>query len=221
MKKLYGVGTGPGDKEYLTLKAVKVIQQSEVIFAPNNKGKNMALDTVKDFIKGKKVIFVDFPMKGVDKTHYENAAIIIEKEMQGNRTGVFLTIGDPLVYSTFSYLIENIEKRNIEVEIVSGIPSFLASAALVKKPITIRGDRFILCDKTFDEDILKKCDSIAILKATSNKEELLNKLEKNGFDYTYVKRVTLEGEESIIDKNKILENKDYISLILGRRGKHD
>ncbi len=54
MKKLYGVGTGPGDKEFLTLKAVDVIQSAKVLFAPNNKGKNMALDTIEDFIKEQK-----------------------------------------------------------------------------------------------------------------------------------------------------------------------
>jgi len=50
MKKLYGIGTGPGDKELLTIKAVKAMENSSVIFAPNNKGKNMAIDTAKDFI---------------------------------------------------------------------------------------------------------------------------------------------------------------------------
>lgn len=50
MKKWYCVGTGPGDKELLTLKAVRIIKDAQIIFAPNNRGKNMALDTVKDYI---------------------------------------------------------------------------------------------------------------------------------------------------------------------------
>ncbi len=40
MKRLYGIGTGPGDKELLTIKAIKKIQGAGVVFAPNNKGKH-------------------------------------------------------------------------------------------------------------------------------------------------------------------------------------
>ena len=53
MKNIFAVGTGPGSPEYLTLQAVKTLENADLIFAPNNKGKNMALDTVKDFIKNK------------------------------------------------------------------------------------------------------------------------------------------------------------------------
>ncbi|GEM_PF-7025313 len=60
MKKLYGIGTGPGDKELLTIKAVKKIQGASVVFAPSNKDKNIALDTVEEYIQYKKVILLDF-----------------------------------------------------------------------------------------------------------------------------------------------------------------
>ena len=45
MKTLYGIGTGPGDPDLLTVKATRIIKKASVIFAPNNKGTNMALDT--------------------------------------------------------------------------------------------------------------------------------------------------------------------------------
>lgn len=221
MKKLYGIGTGPGDKEYLTLKAVRIIEESEVIFAPNNKGKNMALDTVKDFIKDKKVVLLDFPMGGVGKSHYDKAANIIEEELLKAKSGAFLTIGDPLIYSTFIYLIERLNRRNIEVEIVPGIPSFLASAAIVKKPLTIKGDNFLLCDGDLKKEMLKVCDSIAVLKTNSNKEKILGLLEANGFSWSYVKRATLDNEEIFKNREEVLKDNDYISLILGRREEND
>ncbi len=217
MKKLYGVGTGPGNEEYLTIKAINVIKESTVIFAPSNKGKNMALDTVKDFVEDKKIVFLDFPMGRVEERHYERAADIIKKEIPEKGSGVFLTIGDPLIYSTFIYIMERVMERDIEVEIVPGIPSFLASAALSKKPLTIKGENFLLCDGDIDEDMLEYCDSVAILKTKSNKELILNLLEKKGFSWSYVKRATLEGEKVLIDKEEIIKDEDYISLILGRR----
>lgn len=221
MKKLYGIGTGPGDKEYLTLKAVKAIRESEVIFAPNNKGKNMALDTVKDFIEDKKVVLLDFPMGKVEEKHYDKATKIIEKEILEGKSGAFLTIGDPLIYSTFIYLMDRLIKRNMEVEIVPGIPSFLASAAIVKKPLTIKGDNFLLCDGDLQEEMLRECDSIVVLKTNSNKEKTLGLLEENGFSWSYVKRATLDEEKVLTSKEKVLKDKDYISLILGRREQHD
>lgn len=89
MKKFYGVGTGPGDKEYLTLKAVRIMEAGDVIFAPNNKGKNMALDTAEDFIKDKKLVFIDFPMGKVTEEIYKEAAEKIEEEIPDGGTGVF------------------------------------------------------------------------------------------------------------------------------------
>ena len=52
--KLYGIGTGPGATDLLTLRAVNSIKDSSIIFAPNNRGKNMAVDTCEEFIEEKK-----------------------------------------------------------------------------------------------------------------------------------------------------------------------
>ena len=216
MKKLYGIGTGPGDKELLTLKAVKIIEKSSVIFAPNNKGKNMAIDTVKDFIGDKRVVFIDFPMGQVQKKDYKNAAEIILKEIPKDEIGSFLTIGDPMIYSTFIYIMEELEGKAIDVEIISGIPSFVAAAGESKTPITVKGENFLLCDE-LDKSLLEKVDSIAILKTLKDKEKVLNGLEEQDFSYKYIKRATLKEQEIIIDKEEILKDKDYISLIIGRR----
>ena len=220
MKKLYGVGTGPGDKEFLTLKAVNVIQNAKVLFAPNNKGKNMALDTIEDYIKNQKVILIDFPMGKVTKEDYINAAKIINKEIPNGQTGAFLTIGDPMIYSTFIYIMKELERLNMEIEIVPGIPSFIAGAAKSKIPITVKGDNFLLCDE-FKEELLEKIDSISILKTLKDKEYILNSLEKKNFDYKYIKRCTLEDEKVMVDKGEILKDKDYISFIIGRRKMDD
>src|SRR5699024_818755 len=117
------------------------------------------------------------------------------KEILEGKSGAFLTIGDPLIYSTFIYLMERLVEKNVEVEIVTGILSFLASAGLIKRPLTVKGDRFILCDGELTEEMLKNCDSIAILKTNNNKKETLDLLENNGFSWSYVKRTTLDGEK--------------------------
>lgn len=220
MKKLYGIGTGPGDPELLTVKATRLIKEASVIFAPNNKGTNMALDTAKEYIGDTPVVLIDFPMGKVTREDYIKAAEIIFKEIPLGEIGTFLTIGDPMIYSTFIYIMEELEGKDIEINIVPGIPSFVAAASESKVPLTVKGDNFLLCDE-FNEDLLENVNSISILKTFKNKEELLNKLQENNVDYTYIKRASMENQQIMKDKEEILEDKDYISLILGRKQQGD
>lgn len=216
MRKLYGIGTGPGDPELLTVKATRVIKSASVIFAPNNKGTNMALDTAKEYIGDTRLVLIDFPMGNVTKQDYIKAAETIFKEIPSGQIGAFLTIGDPMIYSTFIYIMEELGGKDIEINIIPGIPSFVAAASESKTPLTVKGDNFLLCDE-FNEDLLKKVNSIAILKTFKNKELLINKLEENNLDYTYIKRASMENQDILKDKEAILKDKDYISLILGRK----
>lgn len=216
MKKLYGIGTGPGAADLLTLRAVNVIKDAKVIFAPNNKGKNMALDTVEEYIGDKKVVLIDFPMGSVEAEDYINAANIIYEEISEGDYGAFLTIGDSMIYSTFIYIMDLLNQRDIEIEVVPGIPSFVAAAAASKVPLTVKGDNFLLIDE-FDNSLLDKADSFALLKTLGAKEDTLDELERNDFSYKYVKRVSLENEEILENKEEIIQDRDYISLILGRR----
>ncbi len=216
MKKLYGIGTGPGASDLLTMRAVNVIKGANIIFAPNNKGTNMALDTAREFIEDKKIVLIDFLMGQVRKEDYRKAAEIIYNEIPENEYGVFLTIGDSMIYSTFIYIMNELDNWNIETEIVPGIPSFVAAACASKTPLTVKGDTFLLCDE-YNPNVIEKVDSIAILKTLSGKEDLLENLEERDFKYTYIKRVSLEKEEILQDKDTIIKDRDYISLILGRK----
>lgn len=216
MKKLYGIGTGPGASDLLTIRAVNVMTQSDVIFAPNNKGTNMALDTAKEYIGDKRIVFIDFPMGKVTKEDYMKAADTIFREIPAGKSGSFLTIGDSMIYSTFIYIMHELEGKDIEIEIVPGIPSFVAAACASKMPLTVKGDSFLLCDE-YDEELIDNIDSVAILKTFKNKEEILKNLDRIDFNYTYVKRASLDNQEVLRDKEEIIKDKDYISLILGRR----
>lgn len=218
MKKLYAIGTGPGDKEQLTLKAVKSMQDSSVIFAPNNKGKNMALDTASDFIKEKKIILLDFPMGRVNREHYVKAAKVIQENIPENGKGAFLTIGDPMIYSTFIYIMDELDEEKIQTEIINGIPSFLAASAAMKTPLTLKGDSFLLCDE-LDDKKAKNYDSLAILKTLriENKEDILRMLEENNFKYKYIKKVSFKEQEIMENKEDILKDSNYLSLILARK----
>ncbi|UTC67164.1 MULTISPECIES: precorrin-2 C(20)-methyltransferase [unclassified Treponema] len=220
MKNIFAVGTGPGAPEYLTLQAIKTLENADLIFAPNNKGKNMALDTVRDFIKNKKIFFLDFPMGNVSDKDYKIQAEKIINETKENSASVILTIGDPMIYSTFIYMMPYFKNPQINLQIVSGIPSAVAAAGRAKIPLAEKGEVFTITDH-LDESVLNSSSSIALLKTFKQKNIILKEFEDNNFDYAYIKRATMD-EESILTKNekeKILEDENYISLIIARKQK--
>lgn len=216
MKKIYGIGTGPGDPELLTLKAVRVMKEADYIFAPNNRGKNMALDTCKEFIEGKNITLLDFPMGESTEEHYKSALSKIYKTMKDGEVSVFLNIGDSTIYSTFMNMIYFNNFDDVDIEIVPGIPSFVSAANEIKENIVIKGEKFLLCD-SFNGFNLDELDSIAILKTSNNLEYILDTLEKNDFRYYYVKSSSLPDQKILTDREEILKEKNYISLILARR----
>lgn len=221
MKKVYGIGVGPGDSDYITLKGYKLIRSADVIFIPNSGEKSFAGEITKEFIEDKKTVYIKFLMGKDNSKRYKEAAKIIDSYLGDGCMGVFLTIGDPMVYSTFSYIMTELEILNIYVESVPGISSFNAAANRIKMPLASKGQKFYLTDGDIDIDILKHSDTICILKTSRNKEMILNILERYGFAYTYVKRCSCLNERIMNKADDILKDDDYMSLILGRRVKND
>lgn len=176
----------------------------------------MALDTAKEYLENKKIVLLKFPMGRVNKEDYRLAAEKIDEMIPEKGSGCFLTIGDPMIYSTFIYLMEELRNKNIDTEVVSGIPSLLAAAAESKVPLTKKGESFLLCDQIKPE-LIKKVDSLAILKTSKNKEEIIDHLDAIDYSFTYIKRVSLEESTILRQKKDILQDQDYISLILGRK----
>lgn len=218
MKKLYGIGTGPGSPKHITLGAVEALEASSVIFAPYNKGKNRALDTCRSFIANKRVVLLEFPMGAVTRQDYITAAETIDAELGDGEVGAFLTIGDGMTYSTLIYTLEELS-RDIEVEMITGVPSYLAAFNAVRTPLTIKGDKFLLIDELTEDTnaLLDLVDSVAILKTNKNKEALLSLLDAKGFSYTYLSNISDLDQKIYQSREEIVQARDYMSLIIGRK----
>lgn len=137
--KLFGLGVGPGDPELLTIKALRIIKESDVIAVPGNDIKgSVAYQIVKgvyEELDNKNLIPVAMPMTKDPKVLEENhkkAADNVERYLKEGKQVAFLTLGDPTVYSTYLYVHKRILERGYEAEIVSGITSFCAVAAEIK-----------------------------------------------------------------------------------------
>ena len=209
MKNIFVVGTGPGASEYLTLQAVTVLKNAHLIFAPNNNGKQTALNTV--------IILLDFPMGSVTKETYRNASETIITETENGTSSVFLTIGDPMLYSTSVYLLPYLKRPGINLKIIPGIPSYTAAAAVAQIPLAKKGECLTVTDH-LNSSIVKNSDSIVLLKMFDTKNTAIDEFEKNNFRYVYVKRVSLKGETVLTaGDERIISDDDYMSLMLARK----
>lgn len=220
MAKLYGIGVGPGDKELMTLKAVRVIKSCDVIVVPSamSGGKSIALEIAEDFIrKESEILIKHFPMGGEEQEQkiYE-AFEAIEEKLRNGKDVAFLTIGDPFVYSTYIYLLKYVEEKGYETETVPGITSFCACASLAKEPLVI-GEEPLLIIPSNKIDTIEDEKNLVIMKVYKNEKKVIEKLEEKGFEYVYVKRAGRDGQEVIRDRERILESRDYMSLIIAHR----
>ena len=217
MRKIIGIGVGPGDKELITLKGYNLIRNCDYVFLPSSKGNSLAGKIVSDYTVGKRIIEIDFPMGEDNEERYKAAAIKINEILGEDEVGVFLTLGDPMTYSTYLYLLIELKKTDLMVETIPGITSFNAAASRLSLPLTLKDESFYLADGYLDEEILKRVNTVCVLKIIKNKLDIMDKLTKHGFEYVCVKRCTQENEALIYEKSEILEDKDYMSLIYARR----
>jgi len=192
--KLSCVGCGPGDPDLLTVKAVDRIKEAQIIFAPTSKiGKpSIALSIVQKYLK-EDVATVDlvFPMtkdKDLLKTQWkDNAGQLARSVLEGKRT-VYLTVGDPSLYSTWIYMHREMVKnyKNIEIEIIPGIPSMFAFAAGARISLAEGEETVGIVPACYDMDRIKRtassCDNLIFLKDGRYFDSVIQMLSEAGFD---------------------------------------
>lgn len=220
MAKLYGIGVGPGDSELLTVKAVRAIENSQVIVAPSAEegGESIALDSAREYIKeGTEVCIKHFPMGKSGKEEKVLAAYkFIEEKLKEGKNVSFLTIGDPFVYSTYTHMLQFMEADGFEVQTIPGITSFCASASLIGKELVLGNEPLLILPAARIDDIRDE-KYVVIMKVYKLEEKVVNVLEEKGFNYVCVKRCGREGQEVLTNREDIINSRDYMSLIIANR----
>lgn len=209
--KLIGIGVGPGDTELLTLKAAKVLESIPVIFSPKSakEKESIALSIVKPLLEKrddyKKVMIVEpiFPMvenKNELEKIWNSAADLVSQYLNTGRDVAFITLGDPSIFSTYSYL----QKRLVddyEVETIPGITSFTACAAARNEALVEQNDILTVVPKIDKRisNVIEYSDSIVLMKASRNstKLELKIKNDKRDKDIYSVQNCTRENEKIV------------------------
>jgi precorrin-2/cobalt-factor-2 C20-methyltransferase len=235
IKKLgtfFGVGVGPGDPELLTLKGVRVLEGAECIAVPKS-GEDrvsLALSIVEKAVglQGKEVLEIALPMtrdkEALVRAHKE-AAGEITKRLSGGKDVSFITIGDPLFYSTFSHLapIVTEDLPGVKVEVVPGVASFSAAASSSGFFLARGDERVVIVPSIKDlkeiRGLLKGFHTVVLMKVSGVMDEILDLLSQLGIAEraVFVSRAGWPDEEVVKDIKTLKGKKvDYFSMVIVR-----
>ena len=230
--RLYGVGVGPGDPELLTLKASRILQRVPVIYAPRSvrSRDSYAIGIVRDLLDPEKqeVVQVPFPTDDAEGASlaWRTAAGAIAQRLQHGQDVAFITEGDPMLYSTFSYVLECIvsEYPHIPVEIIPGVSSVMAAAATAGVPLATQGQRLAILPAVYGIDdlseVIANYDTTVLMKVSGSLLRALSNLEELGLagKGIYIRRATTSRERVVKDLGQLSERDvDYFSLLIIRR----
>ena len=222
--KLYSVGIGPGDPELLTLKAVRLLQECDVVAIP--KGDTDTL-TAKDIVSqvvdldAKEQLLVYMPMTKdmavMDTAHAKGAADIMALLDEGKNV-VFITLGCPTVYATCIYVHKLVLEAGYEAELVAGVTSICAVAAKLNTSLCERAEPLIILPGSYKEtaQFLDGPGNKVLMKSASEIGRVRDDLRARGLisHAAMVERCGLPGEKVYRDLESIDAKNSYFSVIL-------
>lgn len=242
--KIVGIGVGPGDPELITLKAVKMLKMADVISVPKAHADkpSLALAVVNEILKERErppeLLKLVFPMTkdevGLKRAWARNAQTMAEKAKKG-KIVAFITLGDPMFYSTFIYLCNSMQEEfpEVKLEIIPGVTSLTACAASSKVPLAEREEVVAIIPSALDsnqlEKIAKHADNLVLMKGTQRLKDLAPILEKCGFTknstVAVVRRCTMPKKEEVIvgklgDMPSWHIQDDYFSIMIIKSGEN-
>jgi precorrin-2/cobalt-factor-2 C20-methyltransferase len=234
--KLYGIGVGPGDPDLITLKAIKVLGQVDIVFAAasTKNHHSLAMDVARPHIPvSTPVELLRFPMTR-DRSETRRAwaanAQRIVAELKAGRNAAFLTLGDSLTYSTFGYLMRFVKANapHLDVLPVPGITSYQAAACRLSTTLVEGEGTMMVVSGATGGDRLRalsqKPETVVFLKAYRNLPDICSALEESG-DYAYcvgVKSCGRPNEEIVADMERLCrQTPDYWTLVIAKKNPSD
>ena len=231
--KLYGIGVGPGDSKLLTVKAVEAIQSCDMIITPKTEKKegSVAWNIAKPYIREETellpmVFQMNLDMEAVARQWEENRRIVCEKLDEGKNL-VFLTLGDPMLYSTYMYIFRALEGTEYKAENIPGIPAFVGIANAIGMPLAEWEETVVVLPATASEEkidrVLAVADNAVIMKVYKNWAYIQEMLRKHHLieNAVMVTRAGLPDEcvQKDLDALPADYQPNYLSTILAKRNR--
>lgn len=220
----YGVGVGPGDPELMTVKAIRMIRENDIIAVPGKNPKDSAAYKIAEAalpeIAKKTLVPINMPMiKDYEllRKEHEKGAKLIESYLNQGKNVLYLTLGDPTIYSTFTYLKNILETDGYEVEMISGIPSFCAAAAGLNIPLAEWDEKLHIIPAFHNTDIeFSDKENYVLMKSASHMKEVKEMLCGSKMQVQAVENCGMENEKIYRNIDEIPDDAGYYSLIIAK-----
>ena len=238
MAGLVAVGVGPGDPELLTVKAMRALQDADTIMCPASKQDrpSIALSVVEQYLDKKRqdIVKLVFPMTKdpdiLETVWQKNAEIMARRVLKGGNI-VYVTIGDPYLYSTWIYMHRHLvrDHPDMNITVIPGIVSMFTFASKVGLSIAEGSEKVSIIPSCYDLSavtaIAKNSDVLVFLKDGRYFENVIQVLRDSGFpdssvfaigqdlgtEHEIIRRLTL-GE---VDRGALTTK--YFSILVVKR----
>lgn len=220
----YGVGVGPGDPELMTQKAIRIIRENDVIAVPGKEAKEaiayrIAAAMVPELAQ-KELVPVHMPMvqdrKLLREAHVRGARLL-ESYLDKGKNVVYLTLGDPSIYCSFSYLQRILVSDGYTVELIPGVPSFCAAAARLGLPLAERDESLhVVPVAQAASGSLRQPGTFVLMKSASRMPEVKEQLRSSEREVFAVEDCGMETEKRYRGVEEIPDDAGYLSLIIAK-----
>ncbi len=228
--KLLGIGVGPGDHELLTIKAVNALKEVKVICAPKSAvhKPSLALSIVQPVLKESEdnydILEPLFPMiedKIALSRYWDDAAANIIQKLNEGLDVAFITLGDPTVYSTFSYIGIRIANKGFTVEIIPGITSFTGCAATAGISLAEKDEIMVIVPKVDErlEKILEYADTFVVMKTSRHSEVLEEIINQDKREKEVISIQNCSMDDEMVFKGFFKDKKYLSTTIVKFKGK--
>lgn len=224
---LIGLGVGPGDPELMTLKAVRILQQAKVLAVPAKEPESstafqIAKKAVPE-ISEKTIMGLDFPMTR-DQNVVDQAMLGNEEKLSNvldqGKDVVFLTLGDPTIYSTFFRIAPVLQRKGYPVKTVSGISSFCAVAAAADVPLVTGSEILTVYPEVPDTLTIGEGTTVFMKpgkKIRQLKEQLLRMEKEQDVTVAGAENCGMEDQRVFFRAEEISESAGYFTTVIVRR----
>ena len=231
----YGIGVGPGDSEWVTVKAARILAKCRHVCVPRSRvaADSVALEIARPHLPTDAIIHeITFPMSSdVATLHqsWQQAAQEVYAILKTGEDCTFLTLGDALLYSTYIYLLRELRQLDAAVPVVTvpGITAFSAAAALTNFPIG-EGKQLVTIVPAADDlapfrRALDGGGTVVLMKVGKRLQKVLDELDRRGLieKSVFVSRAGMPDQRVEIDLNNLRgasEETGYLSIMLIQAG---
>lgn len=224
---VYGVALGPGDPELVTIKALRVLQESDIIFYPGSIFKGIQKSYVYPLLEYHNLEDKDlrgFYLEMSDdrsqsKKIYELTALEVQKLVVEGKKVAIVCEGDLSLYASFTYIMEHLKELNVPISLIPGINSFSLGAAKHQIPLSLLNDKIAIVPrvKTIEEitSYFKEVDTLVLMKVKTSWKHFYHQLREQTWAFYYCERLGTNEEYITTNLQEISEREiPYFSLLI-------